>query len=101
MEVMVKVWVVTEKRISQTGTIIWENQEQMPSTLFFHHQGTKLIPADFIGYHPLYGNQDHHNYLNFLHKLKLLMQGKLNDQIQAEFNKQGSVREQVEVPFTV
>jgi glucose-6-phosphate isomerase len=38
------------------------------------HQGTKLIPSDFIGFvKPLYGDEDHHDKLmsTILHKRKL------------------------------
>jgi glucose-6-phosphate isomerase len=43
----------------ETGTIIWENQELMHNMLFqLIHQGTKLIPSDFIGFvKPLYGDE--------------------------------------------
>jgi glucose-6-phosphate isomerase len=36
------------------------------------HQGTKLIPADFIGFvKPLYGDKEHDKLMsNFLHKQK-------------------------------
>jgi glucose-6-phosphate isomerase len=33
----------------ETGTIIWENLELMHNMLLIH-QGTKLIPSDFIGF---------------------------------------------------
>ena len=78
----------------QTGTIIWGEPGTNAQHAFFQliHQGTKLIPADFIGYvTPLYGNQDHHNKLmsNFFAQTEALMQGKSADQVQSEFNKQG------------
>jgi len=83
-----------EKVNYQTGTIIWGEPGTNAQHAFFQliHQGTKLIPADFIGYvTPLYGNQDHHNKLmsNFFAQTEALMQGKSDDQVQAEFNKQG------------
>jgi len=56
------------------------------------HQGTKLIPTDFIGYvQPLYGDEDHHNKLmsNFFAQTEALLNGKTADQVQAEFDKQG------------
>jgi glucose-6-phosphate isomerase len=38
----------------QTGTIIWGSQVLMHSMPFqLIHQGTKLIPADFIGFETL------------------------------------------------
>ena len=45
----------------QTGTIIWGEPGTNAQHAFFQliHQGTKLIPSDFIGFvQPLYGNQD-------------------------------------------
>ena len=50
----------------QTGTIIWGEPGTNSQHAFFQliHQGTKLIPTDFIGFvKPLYGNKDHHDKL--------------------------------------
>src|SRR5690606_31829762 len=47
----------------QTGTIIWGEPGTNSQHAFFQliHQGTKLIPTDFIGFvESLYGDQDHH-----------------------------------------
>jgi glucose-6-phosphate isomerase len=43
----------------QTGTIIWGEPGTNAQHLFqLIHQGTKLIPADFIGFvNPLYGTE--------------------------------------------
>ncbi len=78
----------------QTGTIIWGEPGTNSQHAFFQliHQGTKLIPTDFIGYiKPLYGNEDHHNKLmsNFFAQTEALMHGKTAAQVQAEFDKQG------------
>lgn len=78
----------------ETGTIIWGEPGTNSQHAFFQliHQGTKLIPSDFIGYmKPLYGDQDHHNKLmsNFFAQTEALMQGKSKEQVQAEFDKQG------------
>lgn len=78
----------------QTGTIIWGEPGTNSQHAFFQliHQGTKLIPTDFIGFvKPLYGNQDHHNKLmsNFFAQTEALLNGKTADQVQAEFDKQG------------
>ena len=78
----------------QTGTIIWGEPGTNSQHAFFQliHQGTKLIPADFIGYvKPLYGNEDHHDKLmsNFFAQTEALMNGKTAAQVQAEFDKQG------------
>jgi glucose-6-phosphate isomerase len=78
----------------QTGTIIWGEPGTNSQHAFFQliHQGTKLIPTDFIGFiKPLYGNEDHHNKLmsNFFAQTEALMNGKTKEQVQAEFDKQG------------
>ena len=77
----------------QTGTIIWGEPGTNSQHAFFQliHQGTKLIPTDFIGFvQPLYGDQDHHNKLmsNFFAQTEALLNGKTEAQVQAEFNKQ-------------
>ncbi|AWG21013.1 glucose-6-phosphate isomerase [Flavobacterium faecale] len=78
----------------QTGTIIWGEPGTNAQHAFFQliHQGTKLIPSDFIGYvKPLYGDEDHHDKLmsNFFAQTEALLHGKTADQVQAEFDKQG------------
>ncbi|SEF58929.1 glucose-6-phosphate isomerase [Flavobacterium urumqiense] len=78
----------------QTGTIIWGEPGTNSQHAFFQliHQGTKLIPTDFIGYvKPLYGDKDHHDKLmsNFFAQTEALMQGKSKEQVQSEFDKQG------------
>ncbi|NNF74294.1 MAG: glucose-6-phosphate isomerase [Flavobacteriaceae bacterium] len=65
----------------QTGAIIWGEPGTNSQHAFFQliHQGTKLIPADFIGFvKPLHGNIDHHDKLtsNFLAQTEALMTGK-------------------------
>jgi len=77
----------------QTGTIIWGEPGTNSQHAFFQliHQGTKLIPADFIGFvKPLYGDQDHHNKLmsNFFAQTEALLNGKTETQVQAEFDEQ-------------
>ncbi|MFC6098443.1 glucose-6-phosphate isomerase [Flavobacterium qiangtangense] len=76
----------------QTGTIIWGEPGTNSQHAFFQliHQGTKLIPTDFIGFvKPLYGDDDHHNKLmsNFFAQTEALLNGKTEDQVRAEFNK--------------
>jgi len=77
----------------QTGTIIWGEPGTNSQHAFFQliHQGTKLIPTDFIGFvEPLYGNQDHHDKLmsNFFAQTEALLNGKTETQVKAEFEKQ-------------
>ncbi len=92
----------------QTGTIIWGEPGTNSQHAFFQliHQGTKLIPTDFIGYiHPLYGNQDHHDKLmsNFFAQTEALLNGKTAEQVQAEFDKQGVTADKADYlrPFKV
>jgi glucose-6-phosphate isomerase len=92
----------------QTGTIIWGEPGTNAQHAFFQliHQGTKLIPADFIGFiTPLYGDNDHHDKLmsNFFAQTEALMHGKSAEQVQAEFDKQGVSEEKAKflLPFKV
>jgi glucose-6-phosphate isomerase len=97
------------KRVNyQTGTIIWGEPGTNSQHAFFQliHQGTKLIPADFIGFvEPLYGDKDHHNKLmsNFFAQTEALLNGKTTSQVQAEFDKQGVSKEKADylLPFKV
>jgi len=73
----------------QTGTIIWGEPGTNSQHAFFQliHQGTKLIPADFIGFtKPLHGNQDHQDKLisNFLAQTEALLNGKTEAEVIAE-----------------
>jgi len=92
----------------QTGTIIWGEPGTNAQHAFFQliHQGTKLIPADFIGFiKPLYGNEDHHDKLmsNFFAQTEALLHGKSAQQVQAEFDKQGLPEDRAKLllPFKV
>ena len=92
----------------QTGTIIWGEPGTNAQHAFFQliHQGTKLIPADFIGYvSSLYGDEDHHDKLmsNFFAQTEALMHGKSKGQVQAEFDKQGLAADKAAflLPFKV
>jgi glucose-6-phosphate isomerase len=92
----------------ETGTIIWGEPGTNAQHAFFQliHQGTKLIPSDFIGFvKPLYGDEDHHDKLmsNFFAQTEALMNGKSQEQVQAEFDKQGLSAEKASVllPFKV
>ena len=92
----------------QTGTIIWGEPGTNSQHAFFQliHQGTKLIPTDFIGYvKPLYGDNDHHDKLmsNFFAQTEALLNGKTQEQVKAEFDKQGVSAEKSEflLPFKV
>jgi glucose-6-phosphate isomerase len=92
----------------QTGTIIWGEPGTNSQHAFFQliHQGTKLIPTDFIGFvNSLYGNKDHHDKLmsNFFAQTEALLNGKTEDQVRKEFEKVGLSSEKADylAPFKV
>lgn len=75
-----------EKVSYQTGNIIWGNTGSNVQHAFMQlvHQGTKLIPVDFIGFEEsLYGNQDHHKKLmaNFYAQAEALYAGKTREEV--------------------
>ncbi len=68
----------------ETGTIVWGGTGSNAQHAFFQliHQGTKLIPVDFIGFsQPLHGNIEHHNILmaNFFAQSEALLNGQLSE----------------------
>ena len=76
----------------ETGTIVWGSTGTNAQHAFFQliHQGTKLIPTDFIGFsESLYGNQDHQNKLmaNFLAQTEALLQGTEGMEVATDFRK--------------
>ena len=93
----------------QTGTIIWGEPGTNSQHAFFQliHQGTKLIPTDFIGFKKaLHGNQDHQDKLmaNFFAQTEALMNGKTLDEVTTELENTTTLsRKQKEqlVPFKV
>jgi len=92
----------------QTGTIIWGEPGTNAQHAFFQliHQGTKLIPTDFIGYkHSLYGENDHHNKLmaNFFAQTEALMNGKEAEEVKKELSTSKMTSSAVEklIPFKV
>ncbi|NNK69265.1 MAG: glucose-6-phosphate isomerase [Flavobacteriaceae bacterium] len=77
----------------QTGNIIWGEPGTNSQHAFFQliHQGTKLIPVDFIGFvNPLHDNWDHHDKLisNFLAQTEALLTGKTDKEVLEEFKGQ-------------
>jgi len=92
----------------QTGPIIWGEPGTNGQHAFYQliHQGTRLIPCDFIAaavsYNPV-GN--HHTLLmsNFFAQTQALMQGKTKEEVIAEFEKAGKKPEDYMplVPFKV
>ncbi|WP_296316410.1 glucose-6-phosphate isomerase [Winogradskyella sp. UBA3174] len=92
----------------QTGTIIWGEPGTNSQHAFFQliHQGTKLIPADFIGFtKPLYGNKDHHDKLmsNYFAQTEALMNGKTKEEVLSELKEQTISQSEIETlsPFKV
>jgi glucose-6-phosphate isomerase len=90
------------KRVSyETGTIIWGEPGTNSQHAFFQliHQGTKLIPTDFIGFkHALHGDTDHHNKLmsNFFAQTEALMNGKTRDAVVAELKAKGHSNNEID-----
>ncbi|EFK58467.1 glucose-6-phosphate isomerase [Sphingobacterium spiritivorum] len=85
----------------QTGPIIWGEPGTNGQHAFYQliHQGTKLIPCDFIApavSHNKIGN--HHQLLlsNFFAQTEALMNGKSEEVVVAEFEKAGRSPEDIE-----
>ena len=92
----------------QTGNIIWGASGTNAQHAFFQlmHQGTKMIPADFIGFaKPLHQGNDHQDKLvsNFFAQTQALMQGKNAETVREELTQQGKSPEEIGVllPFKV
>jgi glucose-6-phosphate isomerase len=91
----------------QTGNIIWGSPGTNAQHAFMQllHQGTKLIPADFIGFEEsLYGNQDHHDKLmaNYFAQMQALAEGKTKDEVHLDLKTQGKMDEiQTLLPYKV
>ena len=85
----------------QTGTLIWGEPGTNSQHAFFQliHQGTKLIPADFIGFaESLHGNQDHQDKLmsNYIAQTEALFKGKSKSDVLAEFKASNTSAEKTE-----
>lgn len=97
------------KRVNyETGTIIWGEPGTNSQHAFFQliHQGTKLIPTDFIGYiKSLHGNKEHHNKLmsNYFAQTEALMNGKTETEVLSEFNGQNLSEDDIKTltPFKI
>ena len=79
-----------EKIGYQTGTVVWGSVGTNSQHAYFQliHQGTKLIPTDFIGFsEPLRGNKDNHNILmaNFFAQTEALWEGTNNQTVDNPF----------------
>lgn len=92
----------------QTGPIIWGEPGTNGQHAFYQliHQGTRIIPADFIGiaqsHNPL---SDHHPKLmaNFFAQPEALLNGKSAEEVREELNASSSTEEAKDalVPFKV
>ncbi|CAG76876.1 glucose-6-phosphate isomerase [Pectobacterium atrosepticum SCRI1043] len=92
----------------QTGPIIWGEPGTNGQHAFYQliHQGTKLVPCDFIApatsHNPL---SDHHSKLlsNFFAQTEALAFGKSREVVEAEFTAAGKSAKEVEhvAPFKV
>ena len=92
----------------QTGPIIWGEPGTNGQHAFYQliHQGTKLIPSDFIAFaksnNPI---GDHHEKLlsNFFAQPEALMNGKTVEEVIEELVAQGKSEEEIEklIPFKV
>ncbi|GAB2695570.1 glucose-6-phosphate isomerase [Mucilaginibacter koreensis] len=92
----------------QTGPVIWGEPGTNGQHAFYQliHQGTKLIPCDFIApaqtHNPV---GEHHTLLlsNFFAQTEALMNGKSYDEVVTEFNAAGKSEAEIEklAPFKV
>ena len=84
------------KRVDyETGTIIWGSTGTNAQHAFFQlmHQGTKLIPADFIAFkEPLYNDKEQHKILtsNFLAQTNALLVGNIKSGNEIQKNIDGN-----------
>lgn len=85
----------------QTGPIIWGEPGTNGQHAFYQliHQGTKLIPCDFIGcaisHNPI---GDHHEKLmaNFFAQTEALMKGRIPEEVRKELEATGMAKEELE-----
>ncbi len=92
----------------QTGTLIWGEPGTNSQHAFFQliHQGTKLIPADFIGFaKSLHGNKEHQDKLmsNYLAQTEALLNGKTAHEVINELEKQNASEDTIkkQLPFKI
>lgn len=90
----------------QTGNIIWGEPGTNSQHAFFQliHQGTKLIPADFIGFkHSLYKDKDHHDKLmaNYFAQTEAFLMGKTAEEVVRELKQKDLSNEEIDklAPF--
>ena len=90
------------QRVSyQTGPVIWGEPGTNGQHAFYQliHQGTKLIPADFlapaVSHNPM---GDHHAILlsNFFAQTEALLHGKSKEEVIGELKREGRTEEEIE-----
>ena len=92
----------------QTGPVIWGEPGTNGQHAFYQllHQGTRLIPCDFlapaVSYNPM---GDHHEKLlsNFFAQTEALMLGKTEEEVETELARAGMSKEQIkfQLPYRV
>jgi len=92
----------------QTGPIVWGEPGTNGQHAFYQliHQGTKLIPCDFIAPAKTHNRlANHHEILlsNFFAQTEALMKGKTRDEVEAELRAEGKSEEEIAelAPFKV
>eukprot|EP01088_Endostelium_zonatum_P011631 TRINITY_DN25786_c0_g1_i1.p1 TRINITY_DN25786_c0_g1~~TRINITY_DN25786_c0_g1_i1.p1 ORF type:complete len:563 (+),score=132.24 TRINITY_DN25786_c0_g1_i1:65-1753(+) len=96
------------KGVIETGPILWGEPGTNGQHAFYQliHQGTKLIPCDFIGAVETWnkvGNQHDVLMSNFFAQTEALMKGKTEEEVRKELEKEGKTKEAIEelVPHKV
>jgi len=92
----------------ETGNIIWGEPGTNSQHAFFQliHQGTKLIPVDFIGFvKSLHGDETHHRKLmaNFFAQTEALLNGKTAEQVKSELKEKNIPEAEIQklLPFKI
>lgn len=92
----------------QTGPIIWGEPGTNGQHAFYQliHQGTKLIPCDFIApikTHNAVGDHHHKLLSNFFAQTEALMRGKTSEEVETELRAAGFTKEQIKfhLPYRV
>lgn len=92
----------------QTGPVIWGEPGTNGQHAFYQliHQGTKLVPADFIAPAQSHNAVGHHHGMllsNFFAQTEALMNGKSHDEVVAELKAAGKTDEQINAlaPFKI
>jgi glucose-6-phosphate isomerase len=92
----------------QTGPVIWGEPGTNGQHAFYQliHQGTKIIPCDFIA--PVFSQNplsDHHDKLlsNFFAQTEALLMGKTEEEVQTELTAAGMSEDEIEfhLPYRV